>query len=148
MAFLLWAMVLHFVADFLLQSREMGKKKSSEWKWLGKHLAIQYIVFSIGLTATGYYHQNSFNFVLLNTLIHGVIDWNIWKLYKISAGYRIKKELLKAGGFFDKEKEKAAILEASKTWQYWEDHWFYATIGFDQLLHMSTIVVLWYCFIS
>ena len=132
----------------------MGKKKSSELKWLGKHLAIQYIIFAIGLTAMGYYHQNGFLFVLLNTLIHGVIDWNIWKLYKLSAWRRIQDKLAieamrmdEAGSAMTYEIAQQREKEEIAAWQYWEDHWFYATIGFDQLLHMSTIVVLWHYFI-
>ena len=155
-------LILHFIADFLLQSREMGKKKSSEFKWLYRHLRIQFGVMLVGMypvilfqlvnkvsagdlllqypvftlmTTAGVV---SFIFAILNTIVHGIIDWNIWKLYKLSAYARIKKEA-KEGNF-----GLAWITESGKNWQYWEDHWFYATIGFDQLLHTVTIVLLAY----
>ena len=128
-----YILFLHFVADFLLQSREMGKKKSSELYWLFQHLGIQFFVIGIGsLFVLG---AHSIWFAIFNTLIHGIIDWNIWRLYKWSAGYRIRNKLRSAyaAAAFDAEVAK---------WQYWEDHWFYATIGLDQFLHASTILLL------
>ena len=163
MYWLVWLMVLHFIADFILQSREMGKKKSSEPKWLLKHLGIQLGVMFIGLAIPLFFNTMdtitaacpgcytdaqvlgtssivalivAFRIAFLNALIHGLIDWNIWKLYKISAYLRIKKEA-KEGNF-----GLAWIAESGKNWQYWEDHWFYTTIGFDQLLHVSTLLLL------
>lgn len=161
---LLVPLVLHFIADFLLQSREMGKKKSSEWRWLLKHLGIQFGVFMVvmpflvayKLCDRGAHEWPEFMnspgfmtqfliplsltvggmFALVNTLVHGLIDWNIWKLYKLSAYMRIKKEAKEINA------SPEWIAEMGKNWQYWEDHWFYATIGFDQLLHTATIVVL------
>jgi hypothetical protein len=77
---------------------------------------------------------------LLNSLIHGVIDWNIWRLYKASAYYRIKKE---ADAFTISQEEKNKwMAESGKNWQYWNDHLFYTTIGFDQLLHGLTILAM------
>jgi len=137
-------LVTHFVADFLLQSREMGKKKSSEPKWLLAHLAIQFACFLL----------YGWKFALLNTLVHGAIDWHIWRLYKLSVYVRIKRSVAKLEQTFAKKEGVAAwFTEAQReqqydheanTWQYWEDHWFYATIGLDQLLHMITIVVLFF----
>ena len=39
-------------------------------------------------------------------------------------------------------KGKAALRDMAVNWKYWEDHWFYTTIGFDQLLHVLTIILL------
>lgn len=108
------AFVIHFVADFLLQSREMGKKKSSDYSYLAMHLSIQFLCF---LPFFG------FKFALYNALIHGVIDKNIWNLYKVSVYLRDKKA-------------------TPETWKYYDDHWFYSTIGLDQLLHALTIIYL------
>jgi hypothetical protein len=129
-------MVSHFVADFLLQSREMGKTKSTVFKVLCEHVIIQYLtlwaflLFFVGPTL-------AVEISLCNALVHGLIDWNIWKLYKWSAKYRIEKRIdthlfLKADG---------AVVLADK-WEYWEDHLFYTTIGIDQLLHGLTLVAL------
>ncbi len=128
---LIYMMVLHFVADFILQSREMGQKKSSELSWLGKHLAIQFGIFFIGLI---WFTEEAFLFAGLNTILHGVIDWYIWKGYKWSvAGW------LKA----NPEHEVTKTYVTTGVYEYWKDHWFYSTIGLDQLLHVSTIIGLW-----
>jgi hypothetical protein len=58
-------------------------------------------------------------FAGLNALIHMIIDKNIWNAYK----------------WFRRKEDK-------ETFKYWEDHLFYSTIGFDQLLHVLTLVVL------
>jgi len=58
-------------------------------------------------------------FAALNALIHMIIDKNIWTIYK----------WLRRG-------------EDKDTFKYWKDSLFYWTIGFDQLLHVSTLVLL------
>lgn len=116
-------LALHFVADFLLQSREMGKNKSSNFKVLLHHLAIQAAVF---FPFVGY------KFALLNAVIHGVIDWNIWRFYKAYAYYTIKNN----------PEHPLLNNDPANPWKYWEDHWFYSIIGLDQLLHGLTLVIL------
>ena len=123
--------VTHFVADFLLQSREMGKKKSSEPAFLAFHLLIQFFSFWFVLWATTNV-QFAFVFALSNAAIHGIIDWNIWRLYKLYAYKAIAKN------------PQHPLLTGNPTepWKYWEDHWFYSTIGLDQLLHGLTLIGL------
>lgn len=133
-------LTLHFVADFLLQSREMGKKKSSEPYWLALHLSIQFLVFSLV----------SWKFALANAAIHGVIDWNIWNVYKYTVKYRLLKKKREDVEYASPAEWDAAmagtddeyVAIAGRNWKYWEDHVFYSTIGFDQLLHGITIVLL------
>jgi len=120
---------LHFIADFLLQSREMGQKKSYELKWLNKHLSIQFFVMFLGLLPFTGYHI-AILFAFYNSCIHGVIDWYIWRGYKASVWLRNRK--------YGHNKEQLA-----STWKYWEDHLFYTTIGFDQALHITTLALLW-----
>lgn len=122
---LVLAFFLHFVADFILQSREMGKRKSTDILFLVAHLGIQFFVFLpfFGL-----------KFALLNALIHGLIDWNIWKLYKYSVLKRSKNG--SSLGIWDVGTELA-------NFKYWEDHLFYTTIGFDQFLHTLTLILLY-----
>lgn len=135
-----WMMILHFVADFVFQSREMGQKKSSEFRWLFKHLTIQWLFFAFGLV---YFVGPvvAISFATLNCLVHGLIDWNIWNLYKLSAYKRIKAEADEFHNLSEADRN-AWIAESGKNWQYWNDHWFYTTIGFDQLLHGLTIIGL------
>jgi hypothetical protein len=112
--------VVHFIADFICQPREMGKKKSYEPLWLLGHLAIQFVFFLFF----------GWKFALANAVIHGVIDWNIWRLYKLSVVKRHPQL-----NWNDKYQQGA--------WKYWEDHLFYTTIGLDQMLHGITLIVLW-----
>lgn len=114
---LLLAILIHFVADFVLQSRAMGKGKSNNILWLLAHLAIQYGAF---------YYFFGHNFALANAVIHGMIDWNIWKLYKWSVKLRNPR----------------MSIEDAQDYRYWDDHLFYTTIGLDQMLHMGTLIIL------
>ena len=129
---IIYLFFLHFVSDFILQSREMGKKKSEDFFWLLNHILIILCVFSFGLLFT------NLKFVFINAIIHGIIDWNIWKLYK----YFVMRRLY-APGPSSPENDPAHPLMVKETWKYWEDSWFYATIGLDQLLHFTTIVILY-----
>jgi len=127
-------LVLHYIADFLLQPREMGQKKSSEPKWLLAHLAIQFAIFAPFTSAW---------FALANCAVHGVIDWYIWRGYKLTAYYRIRKDVIaKYGSWTQPPEEDVNIKAGIASWQYWTDKIFYDTIGFDQLLHGLTLVTL------
>jgi len=125
---LCYLLLLHFVADFLLQSRQMGQRKSEQVKWLVGHLAIQFAVFLVGGLLV---FDNPLLFALLNTIIHGAIDWNIWKAYKWTVWKRRDPKLF------------GTIDDLKKHWKYWEDHLFYTTIGLDQMLHTATIILLY-----
>jgi hypothetical protein len=109
----------------------MGKKKSSDPGWLASHLAIQFMAFLLVLICSGRGDQ-CVHFALANTIIHGIIDWNIWRLYKAYVHAAIRKN----------PKHPLFTDGTEEPWKYWEDHWFYTTIGFDQLLHTLTIVAL------
>ena len=122
---------LHFLADFILQSREMGKKKSSELKWLGLHIGIIFSVFLVGTL--------DIEFAFWNAIIHMCIDAVIWKGYKSIVWHKY------TGDFWPKDKKekvRGLIKQISQKHKYWEDSWFYTTIGFDQFLHAATIIFL------
>lgn len=122
--------LLHFIADFLLQSREMGQKKSSDPKFLYKHLAIQWAVFFIGLQVVSGFVPVLL-FTTLNAAIHGLIDWHIWRGYK----YTVK-------GWLENNPDHPDTITYKTTgvWRYWDDHVFYTTIGLDQMLHAFTLL--------
>ncbi len=120
-------LLAHFVADFLLQPRWMGTQKSSKIPVLLAHCAIQFAIVFLFLLP--WYPGEAFAVAALNTLVHGVVDWYIWNIYKFGVVIR---------------NPETHPDELKKTWKYWEDHWFYATIGFDQLLHTLTLVGLYF----
>jgi hypothetical protein len=103
-------LLAHLLGDFVLQPRSLALAKSKNLSALVWHCSIVGLcLFFIG--------GQSIKFVLVNTILHGLIDGNIWRLY----GIRIKK---RGDGF-----------------HYWNDYWFYTTIGFDQFLHMTIMVL-------
>ena len=64
-------LVWHWVADFFLQSRQMGTQKSSSLKWLNIHLAVYTVVMmpvSWGVTGAIWY-------ALINGAAHWVTDF-------------------------------------------------------------------------
>jgi hypothetical protein len=147
-----WMLVLHFIADFILQPRTMGKKKSENIYWLIGHLLIQFFVMALGLVhVVG--HTKGADIALANAFVHGLIDWYIWKGYKLVALWKIKKEAAKTVDYrlandtrFKDEVRENMIADEVKFqaphWKYWEDHWFFVTIGLDQLLHALTLIAL------
>jgi len=153
MTTLLIALLAHFVADFLLQSREMGKTKSEK-----PDVLLLHVLINIGITGLFLLPfvglEKAAIFSLLNGLFHGIVDWNIWSFYKVYAIKKINKEAQELAkkrhlSLVGKNKQQVysekigILLEARSNFKFWEDHWFYVTIGFDQFLHTLTIVVLW-----
>lgn len=127
---------LHLIADFVLQDREMGKKKSEKLQVLVHHCFFQFWVFYGGLILLDYDSGAIYKFVLLNALVHGVIDWNIWRVYKKFTMWQVK--LGKRQNLTGRQGHQ------NTEYRYWDDHYFYLTIGIDQFLHLATIVGLWY----
>ncbi len=126
-----WLFITHFISDFLLQSREMGQKKSKEIKWLAKHLGIIHVSMVVPASLVLGLDKGIL-FTFLNTFFHGIIDAVIWKLYPLTVRFRRHK--LKH--LFSNENEVMSF-------RYWEDKYFYSFIGFDQLCHYLTIVFLY-----
>jgi len=56
---------IHFVADFVAQTRKMGENKSSSNKWLTIHVLV-YSAFFIGF---------GWKFALANFVLHWLTDW-------------------------------------------------------------------------
>jgi hypothetical protein len=107
-----------------------------------QHLAIQFACFLLFLTPIIGFAEAGL-FALLNALVHGVIDWYIWRGYKWSVMYRLYDDegnSYKPG--VSKTGPNHSLMSDSKVWKFWEDHWFFATIGLDQLLHTLTIITL------
>ena len=139
----LYLFALHFIADFILQPREMGRRKSEcslkGLKYLLAHIFIVFSVFFVGLIIFAGW-QFALIFAVFNAVLHFIIDAIIWKGYMYSVWKRRHKLL----GYDKGESPPRSDKEIKKTlkvhFKYWEDSWFYATIGLDQLLHFSTIV--------
>lgn len=126
---------LHLIADGFLQSRKMAKNKSKEISYLLLHCLILFWVFFLGgllflAPATAWW------LAVLNTGIHGVIDWFLWKGYSWSV---LLRNPMDPGDDPDEWKFHLAL-----NFKYWEDKSFYSTILLDQALHYATIVALYH----
>lgn len=127
-------LILHFIADFVLQTRDMGTKKSSEWRWLLAHLAVQFVIFA---------PFTSVLFALANCAVHGVIDVSLWNIYKWTVKKRIHiDEHGNQCHSLLTDRDTNFIPPKEPQWRFWEDSMFFMTIGFDQLLHGLTLVIL------
>lgn len=116
---------LHFIADFPLQSRDMAREKSTKLKVLIDHVWVHLLVFS----TAGWFllpYMTGLVLAAVVAIVHGVIDWYIWRGYK---WYRMRG---------------LRHADSAASFRWWEDGLFFTVIGFDQLLHGLTIIVAYY----
>lgn len=112
--------ILHFVSDWMLQPRKTATNKSNSIKYMLAHVVVIHIIFSI----LAYFVGVSQLLIVANTLSHMLIDKFIW------AGY--KRSLKKANypqEYFERN-------------EWANDYWFYTTIAFDQILHLSILMFI------
>jgi hypothetical protein len=106
--------VTHLVGDFLLQPRWMASNKSSKvLPWLS-HV----VVIIVSLIPCTYFFSLPAMLPLYYGLLHGAQDALIWKAYKY---------------YFSRRTTQI---------NWYEDYWFYTTIGLDQALHLLTLMYL------
>lgn len=106
-------LVFHYIADFICQTRYMGRNKSKSIKALASH------ILSYGLVLSGFCCMfNIFNwyFILINVILHFVTDFITSKM----SSYCYKN--------MEKDRDKYEYM-------------FWAVIGFDQLIHNYCLYV-------
>jgi hypothetical protein len=105
----------HFVADFVCQTRDMGRKKSHSFYWLSMHVWAYTLALGACLAPFMTLGANLYQFILLNGLLHLVTDFFTSK----ASSHCYKR--------FEEDQDK---------WEYR----FWLVIGFDQLVHAVTLV--------
>jgi len=127
-------LALHFVADFLLQTRTMGRKKGKSIMWLSMHVGVYLIaLLSVGLLFGHHVTDNMvlvFEYCFLNTILHWVTDFCTSK----------------ASGFCYLKMTEQVELEVNlsvKKKPIWEKA-FWSVIGFDQLLHTAALLLTYH----
>jgi len=127
MDLILAAFLSHYVADWVLQGPKMGREKSSKLRVLALHISIIFITIFLG---TLYFLDplEALKLSALNALTHAVIDWNIWRLYRVSVYLRNK----------DRD-----IEDLQKNFKYWLDPVFGHFLGLDQLLHFVILYLIY-----
>lgn len=112
-----YLLLLHFISDFVLQSREVAIKKSNSFVYMLLHCSNIYTIFGLGLIIIYPFTDSIANFLIVNTWVHFLQDTFIWRSYKF-------------------------LVRNKPDFKYWESKSFYIVIGFDQMLHVMILMFL------
>lgn len=113
----------HFVGDWLLQWPSMAANKWKSFRVLSEHVAIisvTLLVFIIPHLLNADDLAPILFKVALNGILHGIIDWNVWRVYNKLCG----------------------TDEMGNPVNKLEDIWFWKFIAVDQFLHLVILLVL------
>ena len=111
--FLIYVLLIHYIADFVCQTNWMALNKSKSNLALGAHVATYTGVMLVGLHIGLIFHnmQYIWLFSLINALLHFITDY---------VSSRI----------------------SAKFWVAEQRSFFWWTIGFDQWVHNATLILL------
>ena len=114
---------MHWVADFVLQTDEQAKGKSTEWKWLLQHTA-------------------TYSFALLAMMTFTKIGMHLFTDYvvTIDMSYRIAAFVVITFVFHTLTDYYTSRLN-SKLYAKGDIHNFFVSIGFDQWLHYAQLFI-------
>lgn len=127
----IWALIAHFVGDFLFQSDWMATNKSKHWDVLAIHVCAYTVAF-LPFWAVGWIPAD---FLLYLWATHYVTD-------------AITSRITSALWFIDMQVPPTDIeLGNGQIYKFYgrfnaKRHWFFAMIGLDQLIHYITIAYL------
>ena len=121
---ILGIIIVHWVADFVLQSDEDAKGKSKYMKNLVSHTLLYSLFWITPLlayaTLSDFYHlkvnniiHNTFDFVVITFIFHTITDYFTSRLN-------------------------------AKLWAEQKTHSFFVSIGFDQVLHYAQLFITFY----
>ena len=114
---------LHWFGDFFLQSNYMGINKSKSNLVLSVHCIIYALVLALGTTGLEYYRCKD-----------PTIELSLWALFfgMILSLYFVTHFLT----------DFVTSRITSYLWTNEKVHWFFVVIGFDQWLHLVTILAI------
>jgi hypothetical protein len=122
---IIYILFWHWVSDFVAQTDEMAKGKSTSNKWLTKHIvsygnhmlfgSLPFLVFGIIIGVN--LALPIVSFILINCLLHWVTDYftSRW---------------------------------TSRLWKEQDVHNFFVVIGLDQFIHMFCLITTYYFLIT
>jgi len=106
--------IIHWIADFVLQTDKQAKGKSKNWGDLLSHTATYSFVWLIPIGfMLGKTPPNGFLFILITFIFHTITDYFTSRLN-------------------------------SKLWAKGDVHNFFVSIGFDQVLHYIQLFTTYY----
>jgi|SaaInlV_100m_DNA_2_1039680.scaffolds.fasta_scaffold06613_10 hypothetical protein len=120
---IIFLVVMHFICDFVLQSRQMAKNKSSSLKWLTVHVITYATGFAILLALMSDFMvigSMLITFVVINALLHFLTDFSTSRT--TSFCYKQMQE------------------QESDSWE----HLFWIVIGLDQMFHIVTLILTYW----
>jgi hypothetical protein len=122
---LVFLLVIHYLADFLCQTREMATNKSTSLKWLTYHVLTYTMVLAFSMSAFMYFTSDNAGDTIMTvwlfTIINGVLHW---------------------GTDF--------LTSKGTTHFYKQENWFgfFSLIGLDQLIHTVTLLLTFNYFLN
>lgn len=108
---------IHFIADFLCQTREMATNKSKSVYWLTLHVLVYSIVTTLGWLCFTQDMVSLLYICVITFATHWITDFITSKL---TSYFYLKNNMFL----------------------------FFATIGFDQLIHITTLTLTYEYFIK
>lgn len=110
----LYVLFLHWLADFVCQTRWMAENKSKNNKALSTHVAIYSLVHLVGLSILPCYTQISLWNVLVFVAINAPVHWGVdYVTSRINAHF----------------------------WKTGQNAYFWWNIGFDQFVHQTCLLL-------
>ncbi len=110
---ILFIILNHWIADFIMQTHEMATQKSKSNYWLTKHV----VSYGIGMTASAalvWYFSGAFIagfiWLFINTILHWITDYNTSRW-------------------------------TSKLYAQQKYHDFFVVIGMDQVIHYTCLFI-------
>ena len=110
-------LIIHWIADFILQTDKQAKNKSSSWKYLTSHTF--WYTFTWFIIGIFYIIINQINpwflflFCIITFVLHTITDYFTSRLNK-------------------------------KLWENNKVHDFFVSVGFDQILHYIQLFLIYY----
>ena len=122
---IVYILTTHFIADFVMQTDEMAKGKSTSIKWLTLHIVSYFKGFMIAA-------------IIVYSLI-ALIWGNILSPWLL-IGYCLVNAVLHWITDYFTSKQTA------KLWAQQRTHDFFVMIGLDQLIHATCLILTFYLF--
>lgn len=113
-------MIIHWVADFVIQTREEAKNKSTSNKYLLLHTVKYSLLYISFFPLIG---RGVFLFIGITFITHTIIDYFTSRV----------------NGFFWTKREMFKDIDEDLS-DGWE-HLFWCNIGFDQCLHIIQLII-------
>ncbi len=140
---LLFIFILHWLGDWVFQSKLMSETKSESNYVLFLHFLIYTVTLACAIPFLDESLFTRISFIALNGVLHVVFDGSWWRLYKLSVWKR------EYGTWFfniDWKERQEGKDKLRDTYEFWNDSVFGYMLGFDQMFHFTCLVLTYFLF--